>query len=76
MIGLTKNGSGQARWCRVKSARHLLLSAAAAVALIAIPEAVGAYRFGPGPRVEPSRHAYVYDPKYRLGSCYQTELHP
>jgi hypothetical protein len=51
----------------MKLGRHLLLSAAVAAALIAIPQAVSAYWLGPAPGVGPWRYSYVYDPQYRRG---------
>ena len=49
----------------MRHAKHLLLSAAVATALIVIPGTVSAYWPGPAPGFGPWRHAYVHDPTYR-----------
>jgi len=51
----------------MKLGRHLLLSAAVAATLIAIPQALSAYRFGPAPAVGSRPYSYVYDPQHRWG---------
>lgn len=51
----------------MKTAKRILITAAVAAALAAIPATTSAWWLGPAPGIGPWRHAYVHDPSYRFG---------
>jgi hypothetical protein len=52
----------------MKTIKRAIIAAGIAAALVAIPQAAGAYWWGPGPVAGYWGHSYVYDPAYQWGS--------